>query len=815
MPNRTEDLCGLVLAAALVLGCSESNVPGGHAPVGGAAASTGGATSTGGAGAAATAGAGASNVAGGGFGGTGGTAGSSGNGGVVGSTEPYPIPEPGSLADENGSSLWLRYPQLPIPMRLGEYRAALKQVVSAVDSPSIDVAEAELVQGLSGLTGNAVTVSPTLAGPGAVVIGTAGSAIIKDLALVPRLAELGPEGYLVEIAEVDGQQVIAVAGNTEIGVLYGSFALLRHLQRHSSIASLSLEGAPRIKHRLLNHWDNLDGTVERGYAGASIWSWGSLPGSAGSAKFKDYARANAAIGINGTVLTNVNANAQVLTAQYLSKVKALADVFRPYGIKVYLTARFSAPQEIGGLSTSDPLNANVRAWWADKVDEIYAQVPDFGGFLIKANSEGQPGPQDYGRTHVDGANMLAEALDTRGIVMWRAFVYSDTSPPDRIKQAYEEFQPLDGQFDASVLVQVKNGPLDFQPREPFHPLFGAMPQTPLALELQITKEYLGQDTHLAYLGPLYQEVLRADTQTAGPGTTVARVVDGTTDGHALSAIAGVANVGNDANWSGSHMNQANWYVFGRMAWDPDLEAGAIADEWVRQTFSNDPAVVEPVVQMLMSSRQTLVSYMTPLGLAHIMGSDHHYGPGPWLDDLARAEWNPVYYHRADAQGIGFDRTASGSNAVAQYSATVGQAFGARSTVPDDLLLFFHRVGWQEQLPGSGRSLWQELVHRYSAGVDGVASMREGWMTVQGRIDTQRFDEVAELLQIQHYEARWWRDACLAYFSDVSGLPIPSGYAMPSKPLAEYVTLETQCPPDVTRARCTQVYVGDPSPAILP
>jgi alpha-glucuronidase len=812
MRNRTENLGWLAVAAALALGCSESNTPGSNPAVGGGGgAPAGGVTSAGGAGAAgaAAAGAGAGNVAGGGTGGS-----PSSTGGMVGATEPYPIPEPGSLADEDGSSLWLRYPQLPIPMRLGEYRAALTRVVSAVDSPSIDAAEAELVQGLSGLTGNAVTLTPTLAGPGAVVIGTASSAIIKDLALVSRLAELGPEGYLVETAEVAGQQVIAVAANTEVGVLYGSFALLRHLQRHSSIASLALAGSPRIKHRLLNHWDNLDGSVERGYAGTSIWGWGSLPGSAGSARFKAYARANASIGINGTVLTNVNASAQVLTAAYLTKVKALADVFRPYGIKVYLTARFSAPQELGGLATSDPLNAGVRDWWADKVDEIYAQVPDFGGFVVKANSEGQPGPQDYGRSHADGANMLAEALDSRGIVMWRAFVYSDTSPPDRIKQAYEEFQPLDGEFDASVLVQVKNGPLDFQPREPFHPLFGAMPQTPLALELQITKEYLGQDTHLAYLGPLYQEVLRADTQVGGVGTTVARVVDGTTDGHALSAIAGVANIGSDANWSGSHMNQANWYVFGRLAWDPDLEAGAIADEWVRQTFSNDPAVVEPVVQMLMSSRQTLVSYMTPLGLAHIMGSDHHYGPGPWLDDLARAEWNPVYYHRADAQGIGFDRTASGSNAVAQYSSAVGQAFGARATVPDDLLLFFHRVGWQEQLPASGRSLWQELVHRYSAGVDGVASMRQAWMTVQSRIDARRFDEVAELLQTQHYEARWWRDACLAYFSDVSGLPIPSEYAMPTKTLAEYITLETQCPPNVTKPRCSQVYVGDPSPAIL-
>ncbi|XYI02712.1 alpha-glucuronidase family glycosyl hydrolase [Sorangium sp. So ce1128] len=745
-----------------------------------------------------------------GSGGGAGTGGSENTGGMSGSDEEYPVPD--SLPNETGADLWLRYPKLPIPGRLAEYQAAFKRVVKSGSGASLDIAEDELVQGLSGLTGGTVETGTAVDGPGAVVIGTATASIIKDLPLAARLGALGPEGYLVETADVGGQSVIAVAGNTEVGVLYGTFALLRHAQSHSSLAGLSLTGSPRIEHRILNHWDNLDRSVERGYAGRSIWDWNALPGTL-SPRYKDYARANASIGINGTVLTNVNANAQVLTPSYLTKVKALADVFRPYGIKVYLTARFSAPIEIGNLSTADPNNASVKQWWVSKVNEIYEQIPDFGGFLVKANSEGQPGPQDYGRTHADGANMLADALAPHeGIVMWRAFVYSDDSPADRIKQAHEQFKPLDGKFKNNVLVQAKNGPLDFQPREPFHPLFGSMPKTPLALELQITKEYLGEDTHLAYLGPLFEEVLKADTFADGEGSTVARVIDGTLHGYATTAIAGVSNVGDDANWTGSHMNQANWYVFGRLAWNPDLSSEAIAEEWVRQTFSNDPVVVTPVVQMMMSSHQAVVDYMTPLGLVHIMGSDHHYGPAPWVSNLSRAEWNPVYYHKADARGIGFDRTSSGSNAVAQYFGPVGQKFGSRETVPDDFLLFFHHVGWQDEL-SSGKTLWEELVHRYSHGVDEVGLLREAWESVEGRIDGQRFKDVTDFLKIQHYEARWWRDACLSYFGQVGNLQVPSGYAPLANTLSFYQGLS--CPSDAKKPRCSQIYTGEPSPAILP
>lgn len=821
---RIYNLLACAMGLAVSLSCSETGTSPSTMTSAGASTNGAGTSSTAGAASASVAGSAGAPAAGGAAGANatagslsgGGEATAAGSGGsLTNPDETYPVPDAANLKDEDGSSLWLRYPQVPIPGRLAEYQAAFTSVVSAVDTPSIDAAEAELVLGLSGLTGKTVQVAAAVSGAGAVVLGTATSAAIKDLPLVARLTPLGPEGYLIERAEVGGQTVTVVAGNSDIGVLYGAFALLRHLQTHQGVAALSLSGSPKIKNRLLNHWDNLDGSVERGYAGKSIWGWSSLPGSASSAVFKNYARANASIGINGAVLTNVNANAQALSASYIGKVKALADVLRPYGIRTYLTARFSAPSEIGGLSTADPLDAGVKQWWATKIDEIYAQIPDFGGFLIKANSEGQPGPQDYNRTHADGANLFAAALKGRGIVLWRAFVYSDTSPPDRIKQAYEEFKPLDGKFNAGVLVQVKNGPLDFQPREPFHPLFGAMPKTPLALELQITKEYLGEDTHLAYLGPLYEEVLKADTKLNGTGPTVARIIDGSAQNYAVTAISGVANIGTDTNWTGSHMNQANWYVFGRMAWNQDISAELVANEWVRQTFSNDPMVVTPVVKLMMQSREALVSYMTPLGLAHIMGSDHHYGPGPWINDLSRAEWNPVYYHKADAQGIGFNRTAQGSNAVGQYSSAVGQAYGARASVPDELLLFFHHVGWTEKLASSGRTIWEELVYRYSHGVDEVGAMREGWASVKGRVDAKRFKAVDDFLQTQHYEARWWRDACLAYFGDVSKQTLPAGYAPLGKTLAEYKALKSQCPTDVTKPRCTPVYSGTPSPAITP
>jgi alpha-glucuronidase len=444
--------------------------------------------------------------------------------------------------------------------------------------------------------------------------------------------------------------------------------------------------------------------------------------------------------------------------------------------------------EIGGLKTADPLDPKVRAWWRAKAEEIYRQVPDFGGFLVKANSEGQPGPQDYKRSHADGANMLADALAPHGgIVMWRAFVYSASAEQDRAKQAYEEFKPLDGKFRPNVVVQVKNGPIDFQPREPFHPLFGAMPNTPLAMEVQITKEYLGFATHLAWLGTMWEEALGADTFARGPGTTVAAT---------LAAMAGVANVGTDRNWSGSQFDQGNWYAFGRLAWNPDARAPAVAEEWTRMTWGNDPRLVRPIVSMMMASRQAVVDYMTPLGLHHLMATGHHYGPGPWVSNLGRPDWNPTYYHRADAAGIGFDRTVRGSNAVSQYAPEVARRFGSLSEVPDDYLLWFHRVPWDHRLR-SGRTLWDELVARYTKGVEQVRSMRQTWASLAPRIDAERHTEVAAFLAIQEREAQWWRDAAIAYFQSVSKRPLPVGIASPAHDLAWYRAIELKHVPGST------------------
>jgi alpha-glucuronidase len=454
-------------------------------------------------------------------------------------------------------------------------------------------------------------------------------------------------------------------------------------------------------------------------------------------------------------------------------------VLRPYGIRVFLTVRFAAPIEIGGLQTADPADAAVKQWWQAKAAEIYRLIPDFGGFLVKANSEGQPGPQDYGRSHADGANMLADAVAPfGGVVMWRAFVYSNEQPDDRAKQAYSEFKPLDGKFRDNVLLQVKNGALDFQPREPFHPLFGAMPHTPLVMEVQITKEYLGFATHLAYLGTLYQEVLRADTYVRGPGSTVAKVITG---------LAGVANIGTDRNWTGSQFDQANWYAFGRLAWNPAASAEDIGRDWVRMTFTNDATFVARVVDMMMKSRQAVVDYMTPLGLHHLMAEGHHYGPQPWFDGGKRADWTPVYFHRADAQGIGFDRSASGSNAVAQYAAPVAAEFGDIKRVPEEYLLWFHHVPWGYRMH-SGRSLWDELVYRYTHGVEVVREMRKTWDEVGSQVDAERRQQIAAFLKIQEKEAKWWRDACITYFQTFSQRPIPSGLPPPEHPLDYYKAL---------------------------
>ena len=691
---------------------------------------------------------------------------------------------------EDGYELWLRYRPME-PAALERYRPQLAQLVAPASSDTQRATRQELVRGLGGLLGQAPAVVDAPSVAGAVLVGTPSS--------LPRLARLGleldglgEEGYLIRSVDIDGRAATVVAANTDVGALYGSFHLLRLLQARQPIDALDLRQAPKVKLRVLNHWDDLNRHVERGYSGQSIWDWHRMPDWL-DPRYTDYARANASIGINGTVLNNVNANAQILTPMYLDKVAALAGVMRPYGIRVYLSARFSAPMEIGGLETADPADPAVQRWWKAKAGEIYAKIPDFGGFLVKANSEGQPGPQDFGRSHADGANMLADVLAPHGgVVMWRAFVYSDEEPDDRHKQAYNEFVPLDGQFRDNVLVQVKNGAIDFQPREPFHPLFGAMPKTPLMMEFQITKEYLGFATHLAYLGTLFEETLDADTRVHGEGSTVAKVLDGslrggTLAGGRLTGIAGVANIGSDRNWCGSHFGQANWHAYGRLAWDPSLDARAIAEDWVRMTFSNDPAFIAPVVDMLMGSREAVVDYMTPLGLHHQMARGHHYGPGPWVAGGPRADWTPVYYHRADRDGIGFDRSRRGSGAVSQYAQTVADVFDDVARIPEQYLLWFHRVPWSHRVQ-SGRTLWQELVHRYTRGVQAVDAMRETWMGLAGPIDAQRHAQTADFLAIQRNEAQWWRDASLAYWQSLNGLTIPQGYAPPAHSLEHYKSL---------------------------
>ena len=681
---------------------------------------------------------------------------------------------------EDGYELWLRYRPT-----YGADRLQAITLVPQGDSATLRVVTAELSRGLEGLSGQRPAAS-TRGAPNALVYGTGSMPTIAALGL--PLADLGREGYVVRSVTIEGRTAIVIAANSDIGVLYGAFALLRQIQTGGGTADLNIVSAPKVALRMLDHWDNLDRHVERGYSGQSIWDWHRLPDSTPTL-YTDYARANASIGINGTVLNNVNANALSLTAPYIHKAAALADVFRPYGIKVYLSARFSAPIEIGGLATADPLDPGVQAWWVAKAEEIYAAIPDFGGFLVKANSEGQPGPQDYHRTHAEGANMLADAVGPHGgVVMWRAFVYSHENAADRAKQAYEDFKPLDGRFRPNVIVQVKNGAIDFQPREPFHPLFGAMPKTPLMVEFQITKEYLGFATHLAYLGTLYEETLQSDTWRPGCGATVARVVDGAIDGHPLTGMAGVANIGSDRNWSGSHFDQANWYAFGRMAWDPEAgRAQAIAEEWARMTFSNDSRAVTPIVAMMMGSREAVVDYMTPLGLHHLMATGHHYGPGPWVADLARPEWNPVYYHKADASGIGLDRTASGSDAVSQYAAPLAARLSDPNTTPTNEMLWFHHLSWDYRMP-SGLPLWTEMMQTYDRGVSTVAEMRTTWSGLEPYIDPQRFAEVSTFLSIQQQEAQWWRDASIAYFSQVSGRSLPNGVAPPPRSLASYEAL---------------------------
>lgn len=696
---------------------------------------------------------------------------------------------PFSVTAQKDYKLWLQYEPKNNLEITTKYLNTIQGIVMLGNSETLKVASAELDLGLGNMLGKKIPHQKNIEETNLILIGNKSSlnASVQET-LKSEFEKINKDGFIIKTISNKGKKNIVITGKNDVAVLYGVFNFLRLIQTNKPIENLTIVDSPKTDIRILNHWDNLDGTVERGYAGFSLWNWQKLPDYIDQ-RYIDYARANASIGINGTVLNNVNANALILTPQYLEKVQALATTFRPYGLKVYLTARFSAPIEIGGLKTADPLNEEVINWWKNKAAEIYAQIPDFGGFLVKANSEGQPGPQNYGRNHIDGANMLADALAPHGgIVMWRAFVYSEHDADDRAKQAYSEFVPYDGKFRDNVIVQVKNGAIDFQPREPFHPLLGAMPKTNTMMEFQITQEYLGFSTHLVYLPKLYQEVLESDTYRKGKGSTVAKIIDGTLYNNKITGIAGVANIGNDLNWTGHPFAQANWYGFGRLAWDPYLDSERIADEWLKSTFSNDEGFVKPIKEMMLQSREAVVNYMTPLGLHHIMDTGHHYGPGPWVSDLSRPEWNPVYYHKASKDGIGFDRSKTGSNATSQYSPEVAQLFDKPSTCPEKDLLWFHHLPWDYKLK-DGHSLWDGIALKYQEGVDQVQSMISTWNKMGNYVDKDRMKEVQMLLNIQNKEAKWWRDACLLYFQQFSGKELPKGVEKPTQSLDYFKSLK--------------------------
>jgi alpha-glucuronidase len=590
---------------------------------------------------------------------------------------------------EDGHQLWLRYQ--PVNKC---------KVVTDFNSPTIDIIRQEL------------------------------ATYYRSDAIALKLDATMPadDGY-----RFDGSTLTA---RNEAGLLYGAYALLR--------GDTQVESHPAYGLRLLNHWDNLDGSIERGYAGGSIFEWFHL----NKELIKEYARANASLGINGSVLNNVNASPKMLTTTYLKEVKQIADILRPYHIKVFLSINFATPMALKETKTADPLDKSVARWWQKKAKEIYKLIPDFGGFLVKANSEGQPGPGDYQRTHAEGANMLADALKPyKGIVMWRCFVYgANHKGEDRVKQAVSEFKPLDGQFRDNVILQTKNGPLDFQPREPYSPIFDQIKQTPNMVELQITQEYLGQSRHLVYLAPMWQEFF----SQVNP--------------RSLKGIAGVANIGLDRNWCGHHFSQANWYAFGRLAWNPRLSADRIAREWIEQTFTTDEHFVNTVAQLMMESREACVNYMMPLGLHHIFKFDHHYGPEP--DGFIASyplEWCPVYYHKADKQGIGFERSSKGTDATSQYRPEVARRYDNIDTCPENVLLWFHHVPWDYRMK-DGSTLWESLQYHYNEGVLWTEHAQNLWhTTLRHYVDQQRWREVDERLEHQVDNAREWRDTCLKYF----------------------------------------------------
>lgn len=700
-----------------------------------------------------------------------------------------------NLHAKDAYQLWLSYEKIEDKKLHEEVTQLFSGIYFFAESPTYDVIKEEFLRSSEGFLSKKPTFLSKNDETISLLVGTrAELSKYLGLARQAEIKTLGEEGYWRGPLEINGKKAYIITGNSPIGVLYGGFDFLKSIQRGTFDSDSEKSDSPKISLRMLNHWDNLDRTVERGYAGFSIWDWHRLPGYI-DPRYIDYARANASLGINAVSLTNVNANAWVLREDFIEKVKVLADLFRPYGIQVFLTARFSAPIEMGNLETADPLDPEVKKFWKERVDMIYKEIPDFGGFLVKANSEGQPGPHEYGRNHAEGANILAEALAPHGgIVIWRAFVYSHEIDEDRHKQANLEFEPLDGKFMDNVIIQVKNGAIDFQPREPFHPLFGAVEKTNLGMEFQITQEYLGQATQLVFLSPMWEEILQSKTYRPSSNSTVAGIIDGSATNKKLTLMAGVSNIGTDRNWTGHLFGQANWYAFGKLAWDPYLKSSEIAKEWIDLTFVQQSEVQRKISSIMLQSHEAAVNYMTPLGLHHLMGRSHHYGPGPWIEG-GRADWTSVYYHRADSEGIGFDRTISGSNALDQYAPEIASEWSDPNQIPEKFLLWFHHVPWDFKLK-SGRTLWEEIGLHYDSGVKSFRKMKQDWDSLEGLIDVEQFSHVSQLLAIQTQEAEWWRNACLLYFQTFSNRPFPDEIEKPTGDLEYYKSLRFPFAPGI-------------------
>ena len=673
--------------------------------------------------------------------------------------------------DDDGSNLWLKYHTVRGTTLLADYRSKITQIIAQDTSPLGISARDELIHGLSHLLAQKIPNATAVTQHGTIVIGSsATSTIIASLGWEAELNALGDEGFIIRSAVTSGKNVIAIASKTQRGALYGTFNFLRLLQCHSSLARLNISDKPVNRLRQIQDWTNWDGSIERGYGGTSILQVSQLPDKV-NPRIKLHARALAALGINGITLNNVNAQTDWIKAANLPKVRAIANVYRDYGVKVYLAVRFDSPAAIGGLPTADPLDANVINWWTKKVAEIYEAIPDFGGFLIKADSEGQHGPSEYGRTHAQGANMLAGVLKPHaGIVMWRAFVYDPNIDADRAKRSYKFYKPQDGRFAGNVFLQVKNGPLDFQHREPNHPLIGGMSNTKTGLELQITQEYTGQATHLVWLVPQWKSYLDFDTKATTLNAKVKDVIAGTTFGYDNSLFAGVSNMGDSPNWTGQTMAQANQYGFGRLSWNPSLSAGAIADEWIKITYGVDPLVIAGIKSILTGSWSTYEKYSMIGSTGEVRSPANHFDP----DMVANQT-----YSMADASGVGFDRTRAGSGYVNQYSAAVADMYNNLATTPPEFLLWFHHVPYTYNV-FPGKTVIQWIYDTHFEGEAEVQGMIDKWVSLKGKMSRVCFYDVLNNLNAQKVQASIWRRYINDYFWDLSGIADDQGRSVSAR-----------------------------------